>query len=174
MGNFDYYTYHIKSVTNKINQEIIFYENCEYKDVPFVKEYLSYLKNRIGLDKQIKNTSTKNNMGNYTIKKLDLNEYVKDMDILTFKKPWCKLREFHKLMKIREYVENLNYGKIGKKRIEENRRYIKEELCLGIKSKKFGKNKCEIIYDKESMSIKSISCLKFDSKTGLYKIDWDE
>jgi hypothetical protein len=175
MDNFDYYNFHIKSVTSKINKEIAFYENCGYNNIPPLKEYLEYLKSRIGLDRQTKNPNARIvNTGMYTIRKMDLNEYVKDMDILTFRKPWNKLREFHKLMKINEYVDHLHYDdKIGKKKVEKNKKYLKKYLCSGIRDKKFGKNKCEIVYDEKAMTIVSISCLIYDKKTGLYMIDWN-
>jgi hypothetical protein len=176
MSNFDYYSFRIRAVTDKINEEIAFYENCDYFNVYPIKDYLVYLKSRIGTDKAEMTTMTHyDNSGNKReIKKLNMDEYTKDLDVFVFKKPWNKLREFHKIMKIKEYVDNLAYNiKTKQKNILKNKEYLKEEICMGIKNKKFGKNKSEIIYDQEKMTIMSISSLDYNKKTGLYVIDWD-
>jgi len=177
MSNFDYYNFRIKNNSDKINEEIIFYENCEYHNVYPVKEYLIYLKNRIGMDK-IDNIPMMHydGFGNKCeIKKMNLDEYTKDMDIFVFKKPWNKLREFHKFMKIKEFVDGLKYNKkVNQKEISKNRAYLKKEICLGLKNKKFGKHKYEIVYNQNTMIIESTDCLCCNKKTGLYEIDWED
>ena len=176
MSNFDYYSFRIKSVTDKINEEIAFYENCDYRNVCPVKEYLVYLKGRIGTDKIETTTMTHyDNLGNkQEIKKMNLDEYLKDVNVLTFKKPWGKLREFHKIMKIKEYVDGLEYGKKAKQKdIIKNKKYLKEEIFAGLKNKRFCKNKSEVMYDHDNMVILSISSVDYNKKTGLYEIDWD-
>lgn len=176
MTNFDYYNFRIKYVTDKINEEIAFYEKYEYCTVHPFREYLLYLKNRLGIDKQeMKNVIYQDNFGNKCeIKKMNLDEYAKDMDILMFKRPWNKLKDFHKTMKMKEYIDHLEYRKKAKQiDITNNKKYLKEEICSGLKNKKFGKNKSEITYDEEKMNISSISCIIFNKKTGLYVVDWD-
>lgn len=176
MNNFDYYNFRIKFVTEKINGEITFYEKCEYGKIYPVKDYLSYLKGRLGKDKYEMSTMTHyDGAGNKCeIKKMILDEYTKDMDIFVYKRPWNKLREFHKNMKIKEFINDLKYDKKTKpKDVSKNREYLIKEICFGLKNKKFGKNKSEIIYDQEKMKIISISCLEFNKKIGLYEIDWD-
>ena len=177
MSNFSYYDLRAKTVTDKINEEIAFYQNCEYQSIYPIKDYIIYLKSRIGTDKIEATTMTHyDSSGNkHEIKKMNLDEYVKDMDIFVFKRPWTKLREFHKIMKIKEFVDGLDYNKKPtQKNIQLNKKYLKEEICAGLKTKKFGKNKSEVIYDQEKMNILSISSLTFNKKTGLYEIDWDE
>ena len=103
-----------------------------------------------------------------------MDEYAKDMDIFVFKKPWNKLREFHKIMKIKQFVDALEFGhKAKEKDITKNKAYIIEEICAGLKNKKFCKNKSEVVYDQEEMKIMSISSVDYNKKTGLYEIDWD-
>lgn len=176
MSNFNYYDYRIKMVTDKINEEIDFYENCDYHDVFIINDYLTYLKNRIGTNKIETTTITHyDNFGNrHEVKKMNMNEYNKDIDNIMFNKPWMKLREFHKIMKIKEYVNNLEYGKkVKEKDILKNKKYLIDEICSGLKNKKFCKNKSEIIYDQKNMSILSISSVDYKKKTGLYEVDWD-
>ncbi|XWV24909.1 hypothetical protein QJ856_gp0872 [Tupanvirus deep ocean] len=176
MSNFDYYSFRVKTVTDKINEEIAFYESCEYNNVHPIKDYLTYLKSRIGIDK-IETTTMMHydNLGNKReIKKMNMDEYAKDMDIFVFKRPWNKLREFHKIMKIKEFIDSLEYGKKAKQKdIKKNKEYLKEEICGGLRNKRFGKNKSEVVYDQENMVILSISSLDYNKKTGLYEIDWD-
>lgn len=176
MSNFDYYNFQIKTVTDKINKEISFYESHEYAKVHPIREYLMYLKSRLGIDKiELTSVMHYDGSGNKCeIRKMNLDEYTKDMDIMVFKKPWAKLREFHKIMKIKEFIDGLTFGKkTATKDIVKNKAYLKEEICSGLKNKKFGKNKCEVFYDQEKMAITSISCLDINKKIGLYEIDWD-
>lgn len=164
MNNFDYYNFQIKYVTEKINKEIDFYQKSEFNDVYPFDEYLIYLKNRLGIDKEEKYNY---NYGKAEFQKMNLDEYSKDMDILVFQKPWNKLREFHKIMKIKEYIDNLVIKK-------QNKKYLKDELEKGLKEKRFTKNKSSVIYDSENMIIEEISCMIYNKKSKTYTIDWNE
>ena len=105
---------------------------------------------------------------------MNMDEYSKDIDIFVFKRPWNKLREIHKIMKIKEFVDEIIYKKVVKEvDIKKNKEYLKIELCKGVKEKKYTKNKNEIAYDMESMKIISIGCLILNKKKGLYNIVWD-
>lgn len=173
---FDYYAFRIDNVREKINDEIAFYEECEFVKYLPISQYLTYLKGRITSDKMIPNKMMHyDKSGNKCeIKKMNIDEYGKFLNELNFKKPWKKLKEFHKIMKIKEYVDNLEYRKGTKQaKIDTNRDFIKKELIDGIKSKKFVKDKCEVIYDQENMMIMNIDCVMFNKKSGVYEIDWD-
>lgn len=176
VSNFDYYAFQKNFVINKINEEIEFLETVIYKDFAPIDEYLKYLKARIGIDRvEEKNVTYQDNTGvRREIKKMNMDEYSKDLDMIVYKRPWIKLKEFHKCIKIRQFIDGLEYGKKCKpKDVEKNKNYLKQEICDGLKNKKFGKNKAEVIYDPENMVITSISCLDYNKKTGLYEIDWD-
>ena len=177
MSNFDYYQFRIKNVTDKINEEIAFYQKSNYAKIYPVSTYLNYLESRIGLNKidPLMMTRYDNSGNKHEIKKMNLEEYVKDMDILVFKKPWNKLHLFHKVMKIKEFIDSLEYGsKASKSKIDKNKEELKKIICNGLKEKRFNKHKSEVEYDQEAMQIQSISCLNYDKKTGLYEVDWDE
>ncbi|AKI80086.1 hypothetical protein QJ850_gp613 [Acanthamoeba polyphaga mimivirus] len=92
-----------------------------------------------------------------------------------FKKPWAKLKPFHKIMKIKKYIDTLPYDKkIKENFISKNKEELIDEITKGLTEKKFGtKNKSEIIYDSDKMEITSISCVDYDKKEKLYYIDWD-
>lgn len=176
MNNFDYYDFRIKNVIGKINEEIAFYEKCTYANVYPVNEYIQYLRKRIGKNEPINNAITNYNKysGKNEIKKMNMDEYVKDIDLVTYSRPWNKLKEIHRAVKIKEFIDNLDYSpKLKPTKINKNKEYLKEQLCLGLKEKKFAKNKSEIIYDQEYTIILSISCLEYNKKTRLYEIDWD-
>lgn len=173
--NFDYHNFRFQMGVAKIKEEIEFYQNTQYEILP-INEYIAYLKNRIGADRPEFATMTAyDRSGNrYELKKMNLDEYAKDIDMMTFNRPWTKLREFHKIMKIKEFVDSLKYGKNATiKSVEKNKNYLKNELCKGLKTKRFVKNKSVIEYQQEVMKIKSISSVIFNKKTGLYEIDWD-
>lgn len=175
MANFDYYNFQIENVTKKINDEINFLSKNKYSKINPIFDYINYLKARIGIDKVENNNSynPRSYSNKYEIKKMNMDQYVKDLDIVMFKRPWNKLKEFHKIMKINNYIDNLEYDNhIDKNRIIKNKEFLKKELSSGLKNKKFGKNKCEINYDKDEMKIISISCLYFDKKKGIYTIRW--
>ena len=175
MSNFDYFDFRIKFITEKINDEINFYEKSEYITVYPFNEYLSYLKNRVGLNKYEINAMFRYDVsGNKCeIKKMNMNEYTKDIDIYVYKRPWNKLREFHKIVKIKEFIDNIKFSsKINQSDILKNKEKLKQELCDGIREKKFKKNKNEIIYDKDEMKITSITCLIFNKKKRLYDVIW--
>lgn len=175
MTNFDYYNFRIKSVTNQILKEIQFYESSVYSKTCPMNDYLMYLKNRIGTDKIEKNTVIHYDKQGVAceFKKMNLNEYSKDMDLFVFQKEWKKLKEFHKIKKINEYVDALDYPKkLSVAKINKNKKYLTDEIIDGLKNKKFNKNKSEIEYDPEGMEITFISCVYYNKKTGLYEIEW--
>ncbi len=177
MTFFDYYKFQTNIAIEKITEEINFYESCEYHGVLPVTERVIYLRNRLGLNKP--NSSMVESFDRYgnkfEVKKMNLDEYAKDMNSLVFNRPWNKLKEFHKIMKIDEYVDNLTYDskKSSEEKINKNKQYIKDKIIEGLRTKKFTKNKSVIEYDQNKMIIKSISCLDHIKKKNSYEIDWD-
>lgn len=174
--NFDYYKFRIKNGIEKVKEETTFYGNNNYSRVHPINHYLVYLLGRLTSDKPLPMQMTHyDKSGNkFEIKKMNMDDYAKDMDILMYKKPWNKLREIHRVSKIKEFIDELKYGKhVSSTNINKNREIIKNKIFAGMKNKKFGKNKSEVIYDSEKMKITSISCLEFNKKTGLYEIEWD-
>lgn len=97
------------------------------------------------------------------------------MNITTFDRPWNKLKEIHKIMKINEFVDNLEYKpkKISAEKITKNKQYLKDEIIDGLKTKKFLKNKSVIEYDQHKMSIISIDSIIYNKKTHKYEVDWE-
>lgn len=173
-NNFDYYEFQKKMVISKINEEIQFYEKAYYRKVNPIFTYEKYLKSRIGSDKEeYQNYRRMDGPGRFELKKMNMDEYGKDLDALMFKRPWNKLKEFHKVMKIKEFVDELKFGsKINQTLIDQNKKFIKDEIYIGLKNKKFNKNKSEIEYDVDNMKIISISSLEFNKNTGTYIFDW--
>lgn len=174
IGNFNYDTFRKKKVTEKIKREMDFFGKYSDANISAVKNYLEYLDSRI-YGKQLKKLRIFEKFWKEApqVEKLDMDEYGKDMDILMFKKPWSKLREFHKIMKIKEFVQNLEY-ETESENIDKNKKQIVEKIIDGIRTKKFGKNKSEIIYDPEQMMVTSISCLQYSKRSGLYKVVWND
>lgn len=175
--SFNYYDFRVKMAKKQVNEEIAFFEKNKYGNVAPICEYLTYLRGRLGIDrKDFRPMMRYDGTGNRCeIKKLDMDEYYKDLKVIVFKKPWNKLMEFHKMMKIKEFIDDLGYGKkVNKNRKIRNRIHLKREICNGVRDKKFGKNKSIVEYDPKNMVIESISCLIFDKRSGLYEVDWNE
>jgi hypothetical protein len=171
---FNYQKFREDKLVGKVTNEIKFYSESEYGTIYPVKDYIDYLKERIGVGpvttKFYTNYYTQNTT---TFKTMEMDEYQKDMEIDTFRRPWKKLREIHKISKINEYVNNLPYNSKNMPAIETNKQYLIEKLSDGLKNKCFTKDKSSIVYDENEMCIKSISCVK-KSKHGLYDVDWDQ
>uniref|UniRef100_A0A6C0C6U8 Uncharacterized protein n=1 Tax=viral metagenome TaxID=1070528 RepID=A0A6C0C6U8_9ZZZZ len=169
---FNYQKFREDKLVGKVTNEIKFYSESEYSEVYPIKEYIDYLKERIGVGQ----TGTKF-YTNYryqdtnAFKTMEMDEYQKDMEIEIFQRPWKQLKEFHKISKITEYVNKLPYTSKDAAAIEENKQYLIKELCDGLKAKRYAKNKSNIDYDEKGMQIKSISCV--EKKKGLYTIEWD-
>lgn len=176
MDNYSYYDFRIRKITETVNEELAFYESCNYVSLPFIAQYITYLKSRIGINQEpvVKKYFYHNYISNIQpVKKLDMNEHGKDMDILVFKKPWNKLHNIHKYLKIKEYVDNLIFlPTTNKEDIESNRKYIQESILTGLREKKFKKGKDEITYNEQEMKISDINVISFNDKTGLYEIEW--
>ena len=175
---FDYYKFRENRLIGKITTEIVFIEkNYDYcEDYP-IKDYLDYLKVRIGIGqpefKPQLNYRVAYGNNNNGLKTMVMDEYNKDMDADTFKRPWKKLREIHKVTKINEYIKTLPYEKkISEIEIESNHKYLLDELCKGLKTKCFTKDKSTVEYNEEEMIITSISCIE-KTNMDLYKINWN-
>ena len=61
---FDYYNFQTNRAVLKITEEIEFYENHEFHNYPFIREYITYLKGRLGNSKNyiVNNNHFKNNL----------------------------------------------------------------------------------------------------------------
>jgi hypothetical protein len=179
MNHYDYYAFQTNRTINKINEEVEFYENCEFNKVPFITDYVVYLKTRLGANRPIQNTgpiTIIDKSGNRKeIKKMNMDEYNKDMVNTTFGCIWSKLKPVHKMMKINEFVEGLKYDskKISQEKINKNKESIKEQVIAGLTEKRFLKNGSIIDYDQKKMCINTISCVIHNKKKHLYEVDWD-
>ncbi len=130
----DYYNTLVKNLAN---------DNIEY-------EWLnSYIKN-------------KNNIPEPSLNK-DIKEPTEMSDIFSdeslYKKPWAKLNTIHKIIKVKEYINNLKIEN------EDKKNKLKEEIIDLIKMKLVKKE--DINYDIDKAIIINIS--KLEIKNGNYK-----
>jgi len=168
---FDYYAFREVRIRNKINEELNLYEQGDYadmKELPPLNQYINYLKTRVG-------TNTKNKYKNNARphEHLSMIEYGKDLDILVYQRPWNKLKNIHKIAKIKEYINKLDYEKVSDDIATKNKTELIEQLTEGLTTKRFVKGKSVVDYDQEAMIIIGISCVSANKK-GLYEIDWDD
>lgn len=170
---FDYQKFREDKLVTKVNDEIKFYSESDYcEDYP-VKNYIDYLKDRIGVGPLTTKPYTSYYTQNTnTFKTMVMDEYSKDMDIHAFARPWKGLREIHRITKITEFVNALEYKTQNKVAIDKNRQLVIKELCEGLKAKRFVKNKNTIEYDETEMRIVAISCLE-KKKNNFYTVAWE-
>lgn len=170
---FDYYTHLERSITKDVTTEIQFYQNNHLTDMYFVADYVKYLGNRIyNVDLVCINKYDKFG-GQIEMKKMNVNEYSKDLDLLVYKREWVKLKEFHKKKKIMEYINNLPYDpSISQQAIAKNRKFLFNAISKGMLMKRFKKGHNTINYNKAKMQIDSIECIVIDDDTKTYKVEW--
>lgn len=136
-------------------------------------EKLSETQNSINkLDTQTKNldTQTKNIDSEYIINETENNgsyfdnkntDYIfNDNDI--YKKSWTKLNNIHKIIKIKEFVNNIKFDN------ENNRNKLKDELVELIKNKTLTK-KNKIKYDDVNGKIISLTNLQYKDGNYFYE-----
>ena len=179
--NFDYYEMRIKNVRHVVETERDFYlNNPEINDVSIILEYATYLTSRIQSDRieteEIVRYDAKGNRSD--IKKMNIDNHAISINILVYSKPWIRLKEFHKVVKLKEFVDGLVYEPRKSKPLDEvkvaaNREALKKQLISGIGEKRYGKNKTEIDYDVVGMRIRSIDGVVYRRKKCEYRIEWD-
>ena len=108
-------------------------------------------------DDSIKITDSK-----YKEKNKTLNDELDDISNLIFKKAWNRLPNYHKIIKINEYITGL----IKDKKIMKE---VINKLTELVNSKKLNSLK-HVNYDSTKCTIISISVLKYDPKTNEYEI----
>ncbi len=136
-----------------------YYENI--KENLYLK-FLNNLKigsNKLSIDTQILNNKiiNLNNILNSEIKlPIIISDINSETDILSentdylFLKPWNKLNQIHKVIKIKEYLNNLDCN-------SKEKDFLKEQLIDFVKTKK----KVKFTYDETKGNIISISALSF-------------
>jgi len=170
---FDYDKFHREFVIDVIKKEINLYEKSAYHEIEIFSQYICYLKNRIGEGVRTKDSKYKYPLNKLEYKKMNLEEYSKDIDVIIYDKPWKKLKEFHKIYKIKEFIKGLKYRvKISSDKIEKNREKIEKELISGVKEKRLNRGRINIEYI--DMQIKKINILRYDKKKGIYYLDWPD
>lgn len=87
----------------------------------------------------------------------------KEIDKYTYKKQWNKLIPFHKIVKVKEYInENVKDSKMQKELIDKLSAYAEEGR---INTKKF------VIYDPNAEKILSMPCLVVDTNKNTYTLN---
>lgn len=119
---------------------------------------IQWLTNHI--EKMVNNSECKENINVNQTTETELKQFFNDEDI--YKKPWVKLNSIHKILKIKEYVNNLYIE------LEEDRNKLKIDLINMIKNKKLTKKEM-VIYDDVNGKVISLTSLQY--KNGKYYID---
>jgi len=161
----DYYDYQKKNISDRIKKEMDLLKKSPHMAYSALhKAYYSYLKLRI-------NYETSGNVKMKNITKLEeLKPSIQgDIQKTLYDKPWHRLKETHKLIKFREFVEKLEYKKPNLK----NKAKVLKELLYGLKEKRYGQSKVQVEYDQDKMEIVSVQCLSYSKKRNMWIVTWE-
>jgi len=114
------------------------------------------------VQKQIKDAE-QNSSTKQSVDEKKSNELFDGLRNCIYKKPWARLPEFHKIVKVKEYVLSL---KIQDKK---QKQQLYDNLVKGIKEKKLTK-KNNVVYDSDKGIITQINCVKFNEDKKIYEI----
>lgn len=172
MNRFDYYEFRRNRIAKKVSTELEYYRSIRCQES--CKPYIEYLRNRIEEDKNIivPLTCCDKKGNTFEIKKMDMDEYLRDIGVSVYQQSWKKLKHIHKMKKIEEYIENLSYTSNNKEKIEKNKRDILKELEQFLIDKNFSKRKDLFIYDEENGKIVDINYISYNKKKKIYHIEW--
>lgn len=176
-SKYDYESFRKQYVTAKIEEEIDFMKQHDIFTIEPFNLYLAYTMGRIGVaNANPKDIPIYDELGNMSvIQKMDPEEYLSSLDTKIYQRPWVKLKDCHRIIKFKEYVDELPYpNKTSKRKIEKNKTYLKQELQQGLAEKRFSNRKATVEYDQDEMRVIGISSVSLDKKKGIYKIHWSE
>ena len=123
-------------------------------DIDWLNNHINKLNDLVNSDTEIQ-TSKKND-------NLILNEPTNDTNL--YKKSWSKLNAIHKIIKIKDFVNNIKIDN------DSDREKLKDELVELIKTKVLTK-KDKIVYDEENGKIISIKNLQYNDGVYSYPIE---
>jgi hypothetical protein len=181
MEYFDYFKFYSKWISDIVTNEEEYFNQS---DIPYElkKDYLECI---IPIyetlqEKKILNNNTKivlqidRNNQKREYQTMTINEILDCVDTFAYQKPWAKLKEFHKINKIKEYIKELEYDTsdntiLNDSKIKKNKNKLFNELWKLIQSKKI--NQKQIIeYNHDKCKIDDISCIVYNDDTKLYEI----
>ena len=154
----------INILSNKLEikyyTSLIHYAQKNNLNFEWLNSHLDNLKKTVSDNKE-KLTETQ------TEKKVDIqinteyhNQIFSDEDL--YKKPWTKLNPIHKILKIKEFVNNQKINS------EQERTELKDQLVLLIKSKVLTKKE-KVLYDEKEGKIISLVNLQYKDGKYYYK-----
>jgi hypothetical protein len=151
-------------IINKLNLK--YYKNLQYflnkneTDLNWLNNYIEELSKKIDDDL---NSETLTEKKKELIHQTYLSETENHKQIFSddnlYKKPWVKLNSIHKILKIKEFVNNLKINS------EKDRTELKEELIILVKTKILTKKE-KVKYDEINGKIISLPNLQY--KNGKY------
>lgn len=126
-------------------------EDCKNEDkLSFIKDIICYLEHK---NKDIKNKKEI---------KSDIKERLSKMDEYLYRRPWSRLSEIHKKIKLEEYINNYLFNAP-----KDNIELIKSSLMNDLKNKKLNSAKV-VTYDPSSTTILNIANLEYNNEECIY------
>jgi len=178
MEEFDIYDFHQNFTQQYLQKEISFFEKSTFPN-QLLWDHLEKLNNRRIKNVTANDSADTNNMAlfldtstkRFQLKKIDVNDYNNYMDEYVYKKAWSRLREFHRIVKLREFVDALEYDStVPADKVAKNRTTVIETLIQCLKNKDLSKKKNQVIYDIDQTKITEIGCVALNTKSKLYEV----
>jgi len=126
-------------------------------NLEWLNEYIDVLSKKLQDDKNSETLTEKKNYQNQSSETENHKQIFSDDEF--YKKPWVKLNSIHKILKIKEFVNNLKINS------EKDRAELKDELVTLVRTKILSKKE-KIKYDELNGKIISLTNLQY--KNGKY------
>jgi hypothetical protein len=147
----------INKLDLKYYKSLQFFLNKNEIVMDWLEEYIDNLDEKIQYSKNIETlTENKKNQIFETCSSETENhkQIFSDKDL--YKKPWVKINSIHKILKIKEFVNNLKIDS------EQNRSILKDELLILVKNKILTKKE-KVKYDEVNGKIISLTNLQYSN-----------
>lgn len=156
----------IVTIMDKLN--IKYYQSIKYNltknniEYEWLNQHINKLMKKIDNDK-ITETATEKKQEKTVSSESENHKQIFNDDSL-YKKPWSKLNSIHKILKIKEFVNNLKINS------EKDRNLLKDELIGLIKTKVLTK-KDKVKYDETNGKIVSLTNLQYKEGKYFYLVE---
>jgi hypothetical protein len=160
-------------ITNKL--DLKYYKSLEYfltkngidndKGIEWLNNNIKKLSEKIKDDKNSETLTEKNKEQSYQSLSYETENHKHFFSNEDFyKKPWVKLNPIHKILKIKEFVNNLKID------LEQDRTKLKDELVELVKTKILTKKE-HVKYDEVNGKVISLTNLKYNNNKYYYNIE---
>ena len=162
----------IDTIKQEVLNELSMLKSSPHSRHPLVIADIEYLERRININQPHRNFDYHGNALIHV--NTDQDKHHQDLQRLVYGLPWKRLHHYHRVLKVREYVNTLPYPMTLAEDQIQNREHLIREISYGLSHSQFVKHKSSIEYDVDAMCITEISCISWSEKEGVYSINWNQ